>query len=125
MSELKIGELSAAAATGVATIRYYERAGLLPPARRASGRHRIYVQADIERLKYVRRCRELGFTLEEIRCFASIAKAPDSQGACRAIVDRRLTAVKSKLSELRTVQSRLESLLAQPRRNRCEALDVF
>jgi DNA-binding transcriptional MerR regulator len=126
MRELKIGELSTATATHVATIRYYEHVGLLPPPRRGLGRHRMYSRADIERLGFIRRCRALGFTLDEIRAFARIAKAQKETSDCRAIVVRRLTAVKTRLRELKAVESKLEKLLKQSAPDsRCSAVEVL
>ena len=67
MQRMKIGEVARRTGTGVETIRYYEREGLLlAPARRPSG-YRQYDESTLERLEYIRRAKELGFTLAEIR----------------------------------------------------------
>jgi MerR family mercuric resistance operon transcriptional regulator len=65
-SGFQIGELSRRTGCNIETIRYYERIGLLPHPRR-SGRYRNYDPADAERLAFIRRARELGFTLDEVR----------------------------------------------------------
>ena len=61
------GELAARTGCNIETIRYYEQIGLLPPPPRTEGGHRLYGQELLKRLNFVRRSRELGFTLEEIR----------------------------------------------------------
>ena len=69
---LAIGELARRTSTKVETIRYYERIGLMPtPARR--GRYRSYGADEVARLGFVRRARELGFTLDEVRALLGLA----------------------------------------------------
>src|SRR3546814_6810124 len=69
---IQIGELSRRTGCNIETIRYYERVGLLPiPQRR--GRYRSYAREDVARLGFVRRARELGFTLEEVRALLGLA----------------------------------------------------
>ena len=65
--ELTIGGLSKATGVNVETIRYYEKEGLLPDPPRSEGGHRLYFAAQLKRLFFIRRSRELGFTLNEIR----------------------------------------------------------
>src|SRR5438034_11693309 len=81
---LLIGRLSAGSGVNVETIRYYERAGLLPPPPRTEGRHRSYDAHHVQRLAFVRRSRELGFSLDEVRMLLQLA----DQGAvmCSASV---------------------------------------
>src|SRR5690606_13083849 len=62
-----IGDLAKATATKVETIRYYERIGLLPKPARTSGNYRSYSSAHLERLSFVRRARDLGFSIEQVR----------------------------------------------------------
>jgi len=69
---IAIGELSRRTNCNIETVRYYERIGLLPtPARR--GRYRLYGGEDVGRLAFVRRSRELGFTLDEVRALLGLA----------------------------------------------------
>src|SRR5688572_27442780 len=75
---LVIGELAARAGTTPETIRYYERVGVLPrPARSGGGRYRMYGSSDVERLTFVRRARELGFSLDEVRELLQLADHPE------------------------------------------------
>src|SRR5262245_40005215 len=124
MSMLRIGELAKAAATSATTIRYYEQIRLLPSASRAFGGHRQYGRADVDRLALIRRCRALGFTLEEIRTFIAIANGAKPNGECRNIVIKRLDAVRIQREKLEAMESRLTSLLQQSSRNSsCERLE--
>jgi len=64
---MTIGPLSRLTGCNIETIRYYERIDLLPAAPRSGGNHRVYSEDHVKRLFFIRRCRELGFTLEEVR----------------------------------------------------------
>jgi MerR family transcriptional regulator, mercuric resistance operon regulatory protein len=90
-AEFHIGELSRQTGCNVETIRYYERIGLLPRPSRSTTRYRIYDTADVRRLAFVRRARELGFTLDEVRrsrpCRADRASSSGSSWPlCRSAV---------------------------------------
>jgi MerR family transcriptional regulator, mercuric resistance operon regulatory protein len=69
---IQIGELSRRTGCNIETIRYYERIGLMPPPPRR-GRYRCYGGGDVDRLGFVRRARELGFTLDEVRALLGLA----------------------------------------------------
>ncbi len=109
MRLLTIGRLAAAAGVNFETVRYYERIGLMPsPARTASG-HRAYDAAHIRRLAFIRRARELGFSIEQIR--ALLALAEPSRASCaevREIARTHLAEVRAKLADL----ARLEAILS-------------
>jgi DNA-binding transcriptional MerR regulator len=62
-----IGDLAKGAGTKVVTVRYYEKIGLLPVPSRTAGNYRTYSNEHIRRLRFIRRCRDLGFTLDQIR----------------------------------------------------------
>lgn len=111
---MKIGELAHQTETPVATIRYYEREGLLPAAPRTRSNYRIYDAAHLRRLSFIRRCRELDMTLAEIRELLEILD--DSNGDCAgadAVLDRHLDHVRSRLTELRQLERELSKLRAQ------------
>lgn len=110
---VNIGELAARTGTTPEAIRYYERVGVLPPpARRGDGRYRRYGRRDIERLAFVRRARELGFSLDEVRELLGLADQPDRP--CSE-VDRlaraHLAAVNDKLAQLEALRSELERVI--------------
>jgi MerR family transcriptional regulator, mercuric resistance operon regulatory protein len=106
---LSIGELSKRSEVNIETIRYYERIKLLPaPPRTASGR-RVYGSTDLRILVFVRRSRELGFSLDEIRALLRLG-GPE-KASCREvreIATHHLTDIRSKLHDLK----KLERLLA-------------
>jgi MerR family mercuric resistance operon transcriptional regulator len=99
---LSIGALSHQTGVNIETIRYYERIKMLPaPPRTASGR-RVYGPAETRILAFIRRSRELGFTLDEIRALLALA-AKDSQDTCaevRALAAGHLAEVQAKIADL-------------------------
>lgn len=105
---LAIGEISARSGVHVETIRYYERIGLVPkPARAANGR-RCYDAKAAARLAFIRRARDLGFALADIRALLLLA---DNKAPCRAahaLATRHRDAIRAKIVELK----RLERLLS-------------
>lgn len=107
--DLTIGGLSAASGCKIETIRFYERSGLLPAPPRTGGGHRVYDEDHLRRLTFIRRARELGFTLDDVR--ALLALADREGGTCAEVRDvtmRHLLDVRAKLADLR----RLERVLA-------------
>ncbi len=73
---MKIGILAEATGTPVETIRFYEREGLLPPPARAENNYRMYLPVHVERLAFVRQCRNLDMTLDEIRALLALRESP-------------------------------------------------
>jgi Cd(II)/Pb(II)-responsive transcriptional regulator len=111
---MKIGELAQAAQTQVETIRYYEREGLLPRAPRSPGNYRIYGPAHVERLAFVRHCRSLDMTLDEIRMLLRFKDAPQADcGEVNALLDEHIGHVAARIRELRHLQRHLKALRAQ------------
>jgi MerR family transcriptional regulator, copper efflux regulator len=110
MSGMTIGKLAAAEGVGVETVRFYQRRGLLPqPERRAAG-YREYSEADRERLMFIRRARELGFTLSEI----SELLGPAEQQSVTAIAiaaQAKLAAIDQQVRELMRQRCRLRQLV--------------
>jgi len=110
---LVIGALAARTGTTAETIRYYERIGLLPaPARAGTGRYRIYGAADVERLAFVRRARELGFSLDEVRELLGLAD--DAQRPCAEVDElarAHLVAVNTKLAQLTALRNELQRVI--------------
>lgn len=106
---LSIGELSKSSGVKIETIRYYERIQMLPaPPRTASGR-RVYGPAEKRTLAFIRRSRDLGFTLEEIRALLDLGGPERASCAdVHKIASAHLAKVRSKLSDL----AKLEAILA-------------
>ena len=89
MGSLTIGQLAKAAGVGVETVRFYERGGLLPlPARRQSG-YRQYSQDAVRRVRFIRRAKDLGFTLKEIGEVMKISESRVSQIHTKAVLKLR------------------------------------
>lgn len=107
-----IGAVARRAGVGIDTIRYYEREGLLPtPQRRASG-YRDYGTGAVERLRFIRRAKELGFTLEEIR--ELLALSTDRERGVRSVKQRaeaRLDQIEQRIRELQRVKRGLKQLI--------------
>jgi MerR family mercuric resistance operon transcriptional regulator len=115
---IPIGELARRAGCNIETIRYYERIGILPAPPR-HGRYRSYQAEHVATLRFVRRSRELGFTLEEVRALLRLAAGGHASCAeARVLAVAHLHDVRSRLSDLR----RMERVLAEAV-NACEAGD--
>lgn len=101
---LKIGELAQTTGTTAPTIRYYEDIGLLPRPGRAGGQRR-YGPDDVRRLTFIRRCREFGFPIQQVRRLVSLMlNGERSCGEGRDLAKAHLAAVRSKLLELRALE---------------------
>lgn len=110
---MKIGALSSATGVSIDTIRHYEREGLLPLAARTEGNYRIYEQAHLQRLNFVRLCRGLDMTLDEIRALLSFKDAPrENCGDVNALVDEHIAHVAHRIRELRALEKQLRELRA-------------
>ena len=108
---MKIGELARAAATAVETIRYYEREGLLPEAPRTDSNYRVYGEDQVERLAFIRHCRSLDMTLEEIRVLLRFKDSPaEDCGAVNRMLDEHMDHVETRIRELRALQKQLRAL---------------
>ncbi len=106
-SGFQIGELSRRTGCNIETIRYYERIGLLPHPRR-SGRYRNYDPADAGRLAFIRRARELGFTLEEVRTLLALAGGGvESCLEARTLAAAHLGAVRDRIADLKRMERTL------------------
>jgi MerR family transcriptional regulator, mercuric resistance operon regulatory protein len=107
---LTIGQLAAATGVNLETVRYYERIKLMPPPARTASGHRAYEQDHIRRLAFIRRARELGFSIDQIRALLALAEPPRASCAdVRDIARTHLDEVRAKLADL----ARLERILAE------------
>ena len=110
MSEqnLTIGALSAQTGCNIPTIRYYEQIGLLPHPARAVNGHRYYREADLKRLTFIKRCRDFGFPIEQVRALMSLFE--DGDRACvevRDLAQEHLNIVRAKQEEMRQLEASL------------------
>jgi len=110
---LSIGELSRRTGVNTETIRYYERIRLLPaPPRTASGR-RVYGPAETRSLGFIRRSRELGFTLDKIRALLALS-ADNGREVCveaREVAAGHLAEVRAKIADLRAMEDVLADVV--------------
>ncbi|MCA9630402.1 MAG: MerR family DNA-binding protein [Myxococcales bacterium] len=108
---LTIGKLANAAGVGVETIRFYEREGLLPkPPRKRSG-YRQYPPDAVARVMFIRRAKELGFTLKEITELLELRVDPDKSCAdVRALAKAKIVDVEQKMADLARIKGALEKL---------------
>jgi Cu(I)-responsive transcriptional regulator len=110
---LKIGDLARAADTKVVTIRYYEKIDLLAPPTRSAGNYRTYDGAALERLIFIRRCRGLGFSLDQIRGLLLLSS--DEERPCdevNEITVEHLSEVERKITDLQALASELQRISA-------------
>ena len=124
-TEFTIGGLAKAADVPTSTVRYYERAGILRPSGRSAGNYRIYSEAELERLRFIRAAQATGFTLDDIKTLLRPAACDRVQG----LIEKRLEQVAGRMSELRRVQRVLEGALAECREHeqsgRCRVIEML
>jgi len=111
---MRIGDLARTTGTPVETIRFYERERLLPRAQRADNNYRVYTAAHAERLAFIRQCRSLDMTLDEVRELLRLREAPaEDCHAIDALLDEHIGHVAQRIRELRALQKDLQALRAR------------
>jgi MerR family copper efflux transcriptional regulator len=109
-----IGELAKETATTTPTIRYYEEIRLLPPASRKPGGQRIYDESTLSLLTFIRRCRDFGFSIDEVRVLVELSRS-GSQDCVKArdVAQVHLDAVRKKVIELKALEQSLVNFVAE------------
>lgn len=108
----RIGDLADRTDTKVETIRYYERIGILPEPERTSANYRSYGHEHLGRLSFIRRARDLGFSLEEVRHLLSLSDQKNrSCNSVDAIARKHLSDVDRKIADLRALRRELGSII--------------
>ena len=109
---LTIGEMGKATNTKIETIRYYERIGLMPEPARTSSNYRDYGQAELGRLSFIRRSRDLGFSLDQVRALLGLSddKNCDCAGIDR-IANQHLLEVDRKIADLQALRRELKAVI--------------
>ncbi len=111
---MKIGELSNASGTPVETIRFYEREALLPTPHRTESNYRVYTQTHADRLAFIRQCRNLDMTLDEVRVLLRFRDAPKADcGEVDSLLDEHIGHVAQRIRELHALERELRALRAQ------------
>jgi Cd(II)/Pb(II)-responsive transcriptional regulator len=111
---MRIGDLAAATGTAAETIRFYEREGLIPAARRAENNYRQYTTAHVDRLTFIHHCRQLDMTLDEIRTLIRLKDRPLND--CRevnALLEEHIGHVAQRIRELKALERDLKALRGQ------------
>jgi DNA-binding transcriptional MerR regulator len=124
-----IGDLATQSGATVETVRYYEKAGLMPLPARTAGNHRAYTQAHADRLAFIRHSRELGFSLDSIRTLLDLVDDPQRPCAqVDAIARQHLAAVRKRIARLRALETELSRMLEECGRGRvaeCGVVEVL
>ena len=111
---LTIGAASRRTGINIETIRYYEKIRMLPPPQRTAGGRRVYGTEDVRRLAFIRRGRELGLTLSDIRGLLRLGGP--GQTSCTqvcAVASRHLDDIRAKIADLQRLERRLSSTIVQ------------
>jgi len=121
-ARLKIGELARHAQCQAETIRFYEREGLLPAPARTGGNYRLYAREHVERLAFIRNCRALDMTLDEIRQLLQFRDdLPRNRcAAAHALLDEHVAHVAARIAELQQLELQLKALRRQCQPTRAE-----
>lgn len=107
----KIGELAKLTAAQPETIRYYEREKLLPSPPRTAGNYRLYGQPHVDRLTFIRHCRALDMSLQEIRALLKFYDAPRVNcGGANSVIDTHIADISRRIEELKRLRGHLKTL---------------
>lgn len=130
MSEpVAIGALATATGVKVPTIRYYESVGLLPVPSRTEGNRRFYGEATVQRLRFIRHARELGFEVDAIRQLLELSDQPNRP--CRevdAIAHRHLADIESRIARLKALKTEVSRMIKQCAKDtvaHCRVIDAL
>jgi Cu(I)-responsive transcriptional regulator len=111
---MPIGILAQLTGTKVETIRFYEKIGLLPAPARTEGNYRSYESAHLNRLSFIRRARDLGFSIDQIRALLDLSDdKARSCAAVDAIAKEHLAEIRQKIADLRALQRELDQLITR------------
>jgi DNA-binding transcriptional MerR regulator len=119
-AQYRIGEAAQQSGVSSANIRYYEKEGLLTPGVRSDNSYRMYTATEVHRLRFIRLCRAMDMSLDEVRTLLALDwNRKEDCDAARDTLDDHLEHVRSRLSELRALESDLQAL-----RSRCDGSDA-
>lgn len=111
---MKIGRLAALTDCKIETIRYYEKIGLLPEPARTGGGYRVYDDQHMKRLSFIRRCRELGFTIDEIRGLLTLVDGGNyTCGDIKKLTLEHVDSIRQKIKDLKKLEKTLSIIASQ------------
>lgn len=113
--DLSIGEMSRQSGVNIETVRYYEKIGLLSEPPRTAAGHRMYLENHLKRLTFIRRSRELGFSLDEIGILLGLVDGGYTCGTVKDAALKHLDDIRTKIADLRRMEQVLDQTVA-----RCE-----
>jgi MerR family mercuric resistance operon transcriptional regulator len=117
-----VGDLAARSGCKVETVRYYEKTGLMPEPPRSEGGHRIYSLEQLKRLFFIRRSRNLGFSIEQVKELLRFVDEPDHTcGEVRAMAVQQVQAAQDKIDDLKRLQKALNTMAARCKGGRYKA----
>ena len=128
IAQFTIGQLARRAGIGIETIRYYERIGLMPRPPRTGGGRRAFGPDNLATLSFIKRCRELGFSLDDVRALLALRASDRNCADVKSIAARHLEAVRVKLRTLSEIEGSLTALVARcpgDARPECPVLDAL
>ena len=122
---MKISELSKSTHTNIETIRYYEKQGVLQPSKRLANGYRYYDEESVEQLKFIKKCRTLGFSLENIKALNRIKFSMEDHYQADQLVLNKLIQVENKISQLLEIKDFLQSIVTESEHNEeeCKAIE--
>jgi MerR family transcriptional regulator, mercuric resistance operon regulatory protein len=128
--KIKISKFSEETEVPVETIRYYEKRGLLPYTSKSQGGYRLYTEEDIERLRFIKRMQQLGFSLKDIKELLAFKKVgSDECGKIQRQIQLKVREIEEKLSELKQAKKTLAQMTeickANTRKGECPFLEHF
>lgn len=109
---MKIGKLSALSGLSTHTLRFYEKSGLLKASHRSNSNYRLYSDQDLQIARFIKRAREIGFSMEEVAVFLSI-RADKQSHVCaesKKLADKKIVEVSAKIEELQAMLAALHTL---------------
>jgi MerR family transcriptional regulator, mercuric resistance operon regulatory protein len=130
LPDIAIGELSRRTQCNIETIRYYERIRLLPQPHRQGGRFRRYGSDDIARLRFIRRARQLGFTLDDVRGLLRLAltEGEDVRIEARSLATGHVAEIRAKIADLQAMERVLSDAIRERdsgQRPKCPLIKVL
>jgi len=111
MVGLSIGRLSGETGVNIETIRFYEKIALMPKPHRTDGGRRLYGSSDVTRLTFIRRARELGFSIDDIRGFLGLNDHPPSCAEVHQTASRHRAVIRDKIADLKRLDRRLSAIM--------------
>jgi MerR family copper efflux transcriptional regulator len=108
-----IGKLADQAGVGIDTVRFYERRGLLPKPQRTAAGYRLYDESSISRIRFVRRAKQLGFTLDEVEILLQLQDKGGRKAEVKSITTRKLAQIDAKIADLARMREVLTALASE------------